>query len=177
MILRLALLTVALMLAAAAPAGAAYPNERPAGPKYEALATFGLDYWQNRDVTGCPSGVRMILADSLYDSWDGVDAVERGGGCHAWFSAPWLASMAHMGDNRANRRVALKQRCEIGLHGVGHALGLTHDDADRYPVMTPGAAPVKECRQYALQMVPVPRRSVSRAARGPHWGVAAGHLK
>jgi hypothetical protein len=119
-----------------------------------ALQTVALNYWRRMGVTTCPEGI-----DTFYATL--TSAIELAAEGECWTTLDRHEAFYGMRgrwiDGRKWRRWYIRMECATWTHGIGHALGLTHDDATRYPVMyeviTPDIAP-RECRRMAWQMHP-----------------------
>lgn len=135
----------ALLALLAWPAGAAaldFPDARPtARPDVLAARDFAVTFWADRDVTGCPAGIAVYVAPSLYSPLDGVDATGRGWPCRVALSTPHLRKWARPWATRGAELL-----CTVMIHEVGHALGLRHSDDPGAVMHFPSVAPY-ECRR------------------------------
>lgn len=91
-----------------------------------------LSHWG--DVSAkCPNGVteEIVPLDESY----GIATV---GSCHVQLSRDTLrAYRTKRSDTRMGRRSKAQMRCFIRVHEYGHAIGYTHADAFKHPVMHP----------------------------------------
>lgn len=125
-------LAVLLLLAITAPAQAAYPGERPADGLLLDEVNVALEFWADRGVTGCPDGIRAVIADDLTHPDDPPEPDEvalmppftggRGGGCALVVSSEITRQTRRDLSEPDWRRDSLEEECGIVVHEVRHAL-------------------------------------------------------
>jgi hypothetical protein len=130
------LLALALLVALAAPAKAAYPGERPADGLLWDEVSVALEFWADRGVTGCPGGIHAVIADDLTHPDDPPESESeadgatlmpsftggRGGGCALVVSSEITRQTRRDLSEPDWRRDSLEEECGIVVHDVRHAL-------------------------------------------------------
>lgn len=153
------------VFAAFAPADWTAENQRPADKQLRAQARLAVEFWAERNVTGCPDGIKATISDKIRNSEDPHDRADGlGGQCEIVISED-LTKVARARGGRRWMTAARTEECTTVVHEVFHALpggneggvdGLGHTDGGVMDASMPETP--WDCKQWA-------RRSVHAAVR------------
>lgn len=134
------------------------PNDR--ATHSEAITRIGdaaLHYWRMNGIAGCPNGLTIAPIETPPN----FDAEGYGGDCDVQIveeHVEWIMGYRHPIANdrrRHEQRWSIRYVCRIIVHETGHALGLTHQDRDRFRIMGASAEPrIPACGRVARELVP-----------------------
>jgi hypothetical protein len=151
----LAALLLALLVPATAGADVAFPGQRPAiDGRLVAEIHVAVQFWADRGVTGCPTGITAYYADDLAAS-DQAHADGRGNDCTIWLLSGYVDGQRADLSQPGHAREDAATECSLVAHEVGHALGLAHTTSgvmSATAVATPYA-----CKAWARKAFPARR--------------------
>jgi hypothetical protein len=118
----------------ATPATPSYiEGEHPTDARLDGFVTGALDAWRARGFSSC-DGRTITPRRAAAVVGEPVGVVATLDGCDAGDTRLWLED----GQSEA-------AECLLAEHEVGHLLGLTHEDAAAYPVMSPNPQWTDRC--------------------------------
>ena len=163
--MRLSLVTTALLACSLMTTATAHAA--PADGQLWEEVKIAQAYWSFFEADPCP-----VITPSIIDLpvSDEAAIIQMASGWSVIGSCAMALTPEFAAETRRSRSTyyALRHECAVVVHEVGHALGLSHQDADSFPIMGeefPARAIPSGCRAWARGQLTA--RHVNRPCRFP----------